>query len=220
VLGVALTAALFAETFVAAGVAVAAPPVASPGEQVPAGAEGALEAPDIASARTIARLQGARVEVIGERTEVSSTWALPDGTMSTGQAAGPIWIRQGDGDGTSSADWKAVDLTLEAAGDGTIQPKGHPNGLVIAGEGLPDDGLLLSMRGGEGQSVGLEWEQALPKPRLEGPRAVYPDVQPGVDLVVEATRTGYEQFFVLTRKPGRGQWACDFTIQALGAFCR
>ena len=203
VLGVALAAALVAETFVATGEALAAPPVA-PAQEEPTRGPNGLEAPDIASARTIAQLEGERVEVIGERTESSSTWAMPDGTMTTGQAAGPIWIRQG-GDGTSSADWAAVDLTLELDEDGNVAPKAHPAGLVLAGEGVPADGALVSMQGPSGETVGLEWTDELPVPTLEGPRAVYADVQPGVDLVVEATRTGYEQFFVLTERPGAGE---------------
>ena len=204
VLGVALAAALVAETFVATGEALAAPPVA-PAQEEPTRGPNGLEAPDVASARTIAQLEGERVEVIGERTESSSTWAMPDGTMTTGQAAGPIWIRQGDGDGTTSADWAAVDLTLALDEDGNVAPKAHPAGLVLAGEGVPEGGALVSMQGPSGETVGLQWADALPVPTLEGPRAVYADVQPGVDLVVEATRTGYEQFFVLTERPGAGE---------------
>lgn len=191
-LGVALAAALVAETFVASGTASAVP-ATPPVQEEPTRGPNGLETPDIASARTIARLEGERVEVIGERTESSSTWAMPDGTMTTGQASGPIWLRQGDGDGTSSADWVPVDLTLEAAEDGSIRPKAHPADLVLAGEGAPEGGALVSMAGPSGETVGLQWDQELPAPRLEGPRAVYADVQPGVDLVVEATRTGYEQ---------------------------
>lgn len=215
VVGIALFAALLAETFVVANEAYAAPAETPTSEELPRGEDGSLQAPDIASARTIARLEGERVEVIGERTEASTTWALPDGTMSTGQAAAPIWVRQGTGDGTASADWAAVDPTLERSEDGAVRPKGHPADLVIAGEGTPADGLLLSMRSGEGHAVGLEWEGPLPEPRLEGPRAVYPDVEPGVDLVVEATRTGYEQFFVLTRAPARGR-APELSLRVRG----
>lgn len=156
-----------------------------------------------------------RVEVIGERTETSSTFALPDGTMSTGQAQGPIWLRTGSGDGTSAADWAPVDPTLEFDDDGTVRPKGHPSDLVIAGEGLPEDELLLSMTNEAGQTVGLQWDEPLPEPRLEGPRAVYPDVQPGVDLVIEVTRTGYEQFFVLTERPEAGA-APDLSVLMRG----
>lgn len=182
-----------------------AAPATTPTQEEPARGPDGLEAPDAASARTIAALEGERVEVVGERTATSSTWALPDGSMSTGLAAGPIWVRQGDGDGTASADWTPVNLTLELGEDGTVRPKAHPSDLVLAGEGTPENGLLLSMQRPEGESVGLEWAGPLPEPRLEGPRAVYPAVLSGVDLVVEATRTGYEQYFVITERPASGE---------------
>ncbi|CAM5678904.1 hypothetical protein SAVIM338S_07267 [Streptomyces avidinii] len=41
------------------------------------------------------------------------------------------------------------------------------------------------------------WLGKLPKPKLEGSRATYVDARPGVDLVLEATRTGFEQFLVV-----------------------
>lgn len=195
--GVALAAALVAGSVAGAETAQAAP--SAPARPAAASA-GELTAPNIASARAVARLQGKRVEVIGERTPTSSTFALPDGTMSTGNAGAPIWVRKG-GDGTHPGDWAAVDLTLEFGPGESVRPKAHPLDPVLAGGGAPKDGLLVSMHGNAEQSVGLEWSGPLPKPRLEGPRAVYPEARPGVDLVVEATRTGFEQFFVLTRKP-------------------
>ncbi|MDK3257512.1 DNRLRE domain-containing protein [Blastococcus capsensis] len=204
VLGVALAAALLAETFVATHQARAVPFPAAPVQEQPVRGPGGLEAPDLASAATIARLEGERVEVVGERTATSSTWALPDGSVASGLATVPIWVRQGDGDGTSSADWAAVDLTLELRSDGGVRPKAHPFELTLAGGEAPETGVLLSARGGDGQFLALEWPGELPAPRLAGPRAVYPEVQPGVDLVVEATRTGFEQFFVLTRRPAAG----------------
>lgn len=211
-IGVVLAAALLAQTFVATAEAQAAPPQtpAAP-PQTPAaapaarGADGTLQAPDIATARTIARLQGEKVEVIGERNETSSTWVMPGGTLTTGQAGAPIWVRQGDGDGTSAADWAPVDLTLRLDADGNVRPKAHPAGLVLAGEGIPEGDALVTVRGASGESVGLDWTAKLPAPRLEGPRAVYVAVQPGVDLVVEATRTGFEQFYVLTERPQAGR---------------
>lgn len=51
---------------------------------------GDLMAPDQAAARVLARQTSERVEVIGSRTVFSSTWALPDGSMVLGQAAGAI----------------------------------------------------------------------------------------------------------------------------------
>ena len=199
--GVAIAAAVVAGVFVP-GQSASAAPEAPVDESVPVdrGPDG-LEAPDAASALTIARLQGERVEVIGERTETSSTWALPDGSLATGQASAPVWVRTGDGDGTAGVDWAPVDLTLQVREDGSISPASYPAELTLAGGGVPESGSLVTLAGGDGQSVSVAWTEELPEPRLEGPRAVYEDVQPGVDLVVEATRTGYEQFFVLTEAP-------------------
>lgn len=123
--------------------------------------------------------------------------------MSTGQASGPVWVRQG-GDGTEAADWAEVDLTLEVADDGSIRPKAHPADVVLAGQGVPESGALVSAASDGGESVDVEWADALPAPRLEGPRATYEDIQPGVDLVLEVTRTGFEQFYVLTERPDEG----------------
>ena len=185
-------------------VAAAAPPAAEPApESVVSTGPFGLQVSDMASARSVAAQEGEPVEVIAKRTESSSTWVLPDGNLSTSFAAGPVWVRLG-GDGTQAQDWALVDLTLQATADGTVRPKAHPGDLVLAGAGTPDDGRLLSMSRSAGEALGLAWDGALPGPELDGPRATYRQVQPGVDLVVEATRTGYEQFFVLTEAPDGG----------------
>ncbi|MFJ3216708.1 ricin-type beta-trefoil lectin domain protein [Kitasatospora sp. NPDC086801] len=41
------------------------------------------------------------------------------------------------------------------------------------------------------------WLGKLPKPKLEGNKATYVNARPGVDLVLEATRTGFEQFLIV-----------------------
>lgn len=48
-----------------------------------------------------------------------------------------------------------------------------------------------------GLTAALAWPGKLGKPVLAGNRATYVDVQPGVDLVVDALRTGYEQSMVI-----------------------
>jgi RHS repeat-associated protein len=185
-------------------VAMAAPPAAEPTpESVVSTGPFGLQVPDMASARAVAAEKGEPVEIIAKRTDSSSTWVLPDGNLSTSYAVAPIWVREG-GDGTQPTDWAPVDLTLEAAADGSVRPKAHPGDLVLAGGGGPADGRLLSMSGLDGKAITLAWDGALPTPLLDGPRATYPQVQPGVDLVVEATRTGYEQFFILTDAPQAG----------------
>ena len=47
------------------------------------------------------------------------------------------------------------------------------------------------------RGVSLAWPGKLGKPVLAGNRATYADVHPGVDLVVDALRTGYEQFLII-----------------------
>lgn len=163
-------------------------------------------APDAVSARAIARLSGRPVEVIGERSTAGSVFALPDGTMAAGFASGPVWVRQG-GDGTSEDDWAAVDLTLAAGDDGVVRPVAHPGGLELAGGtgGLSDDVELVRVTDPEtGVSSGLWWQGSLPEPVLEGRRATYREVEPGVDLVLEATSDGFEQFFVVKERPQGG----------------
>jgi RHS repeat-associated protein len=213
--GVAVAGVLMAEIGLSAS-AAAVPPAEEPAVAQPTAGATELQAPDKVSAATIARLQKQPVEVIGERTETSSTWALPDGTFASSMAVGPVWVRRGAGDGTQAEDWAAVDLTLEKAADGSIRPKAHPADLVLAGAGAPSDGFLLSLER-DGESIGIAWDGDLPEPRLEGPRAIYPEIEPGVDLVIEATRTGYEQFFVLTERPEKGAAPeLDLIIEADG----
>ncbi|MFE3106868.1 DNRLRE domain-containing protein [Kitasatospora indigofera] len=51
--------------------------------------------------------------------------------------------------------------------------------------------------GSGGQEVKFGWLGKLPKPRLDGSKATYVDARPGVDLVLQATRTGFEQFLIV-----------------------
>ncbi|WP_143532198.1 RICIN domain-containing protein [Saccharothrix sp. ALI-22-I] len=173
--------------------AVAAPRPAQSGqtEQLPA----KNEAADIPSARATAALHKIRVEALSERTENSSTFVNADGKLTTDLHAGPVRTKRGDA-------WVPVDLTLEKRADGTIAPKAHPRDLVIAGPGgkAGESRDLAVVRHGDAE-VALQWTGALPEPKLEGRKATYPDVRPGADLVVEATRTGFEQFLVLKQRP-------------------
>ncbi|MGW2547536.1 DNRLRE domain-containing protein, partial [Kitasatospora sp. NPDC001574] len=47
------------------------------------------------------------------------------------------------------------------------------------------------------QQLSFGWLGKLPRPRLEGNKATYVDARPGVDLVLQATRTGFEQFLIV-----------------------
>lgn len=163
--------------------------------------QGHLTAPDAVAAAVNARLSGEPVEDLSQRTAFGSVYALPDGQWTTQQASGPVWVRRG-GDGSALDDWASLDLTLKLGADGVVRPVAAPSGLELAGTKRPDavgggGGVFASVADpGSGEATTLAWPGDLPQPVLAGKRATYLDVSPGLDLVVEATTSGFEQFFV------------------------
>ncbi|WP_425956136.1 hypothetical protein [Xylanimonas sp. McL0601] len=165
--------------------------------------QGDLTAPDAVSASVNARLAGERVEDVSQRTTTSSTFALPDGSWQSAMATGDVWVRRG-GDGTRLDDWVAADSNLRANGDGSFSPVAQVGDIEIAGATTATGGssVVASFTDpGSGAASQLTYPGDLPVPTVAGPRATYPDVQPGVDMVVEVTGSGLEQFFVVKDRP-------------------
>jgi hypothetical protein len=82
------------------------------------------------SARVTAKASGHRVEVLSLRSETSTTWVNPDGSLTMEAHAGPIRFKDAKGA------WQAVDLSLAQADDGSVAPQGP--GVVVkclVGEG-------------------------------------------------------------------------------------
>ncbi|WP_245607573.1 DNRLRE domain-containing protein [Streptomyces prunicolor] len=160
-----------------------------------------------AAARLKARIQKRRIEVTDARTETSTTYVNPDGTVTEKAYAGPIRFKGDDGK------WQNVDPSLERTTDGSIRAKGHPHGLTLAGKQAAPKGLktagskgasaavpLATMEDRAGRQLQLGWYGALPEPTIEGADdtvARYKDALPATDLLIESTRTGYEQFLEL-----------------------
>ncbi|PVE11909.1 DNRLRE domain-containing protein [Streptomyces scopuliridis] len=193
-----------------------------PGRQVTApkpAAESVGEAADIPSARVAAKLAGHRVEALSERSETSTTWANKDGSLTTELSAGPVRFERGGA-------WTDVDVELRDDGSGGVEPKAHPNGLRLAGKtGTPAASLQAAQSAGatdlvtlgEGdQRITLQWKGGLPAPRLDGARAEYVDAVPGADVVVEATRTGFEQFVEIKRRPAAGGYTYTLPLITKG----
>ncbi|MFE4637095.1 DNRLRE domain-containing protein [Streptomyces sp. NPDC056773] len=186
--------------------ALAAPAAPNPG---PGDRKGPSSAADIASARVAARLYGERVEALSERTETSTTWVNKDGSLTTDLAAGPIRFKD-----PATGAWRDVDIELTPAADGSVVSKAHPQGLRLSGKkGEKARSLaaaqstpgtdLVTLGQGDG-AITLQWRGGLPAPQLDGTRATYPEAVPGADVVVEATRTGFEQFVEVKAKPAAG----------------
>ncbi|MFK3978984.1 DNRLRE domain-containing protein [Micromonospora sp. NPDC050397] len=144
-----------------------------------------------------ARETGKSVQVKSLTSETTEVWALPDGQVRVDIAAGVQRFRRG-------ADWVSVDLTLRTAADGAVEPVAHPNGLRISGARGAGDHELAAVGVGD-QRVAMGWAGALPTPKLDGHRATYVEALPGVDLVVEATRSGFEQFLVVKQRDAVAQ---------------
>ncbi|MGW5093626.1 DNRLRE domain-containing protein [Streptomyces nodosus] len=172
-------------------------------------AKGPVSAADIPSAKVAARLSGKRVEALSERTETSTTWVNKDGSLTTELSAGPVRFKD-----EPTGEWREVDLDLVQGADGTVEPKAHPGGLRLSGRsGTPAKSLEAAQRAeatdlvtlGEGdQQITLQWKGGLPQPKLDGTRAEYSNALPGADVVVEATRTGFEQYVELKHRPETG----------------
>ena len=148
-----------------------------------------LERPDEMAALITARMSGRKVRITGMTTDSTEYVAHPDGKIEATVHAGPVRMQRDD-DG-----WVEIDLTLEPAGDGSVRAKAHPLNLWISGA-RGDGGDLARVGEGE-RRLTLGWPGALPTPMLAENRATYPEVEPGIDLVVEATRTGFSQYLTV-----------------------
>jgi len=167
------------------------------------GSHGALVAPDGVSAQVNARLAGERVEDLSQRTETSSTFAMPDGSWQSALSLSPVWVRTG-GDGTAEDDWEQFDATLKAV-DGGFRPVAHPGSVVVSGaQDTGEDGVsvVASLTDpATGVTSELTFPGDLPAPDVTGERAVYAGVEANVDMVVDVTGGGVEQYFVIHEAP-------------------
>lgn len=151
------------------------------------------ERPDPLSAVMTAKTCGKRVEVLSQRTETTQVWALPQGGFDTEIFGGPVRFQQGNA-------WKTVDLTLRPTPDGAVEPVGHPRGLRFSGAAAGSGQRVLARLDTGEDSISMLWTGALPEPVLSDNTATYREVLPGVDLLMAATRLGFEQSFVVKNR--------------------
>jgi hypothetical protein len=142
--------------------------------------------PDEAAALVVARTTGKPVVITSKTTDTTEYRALPSGQVEATIAGGPVRMRSGNGS------WIAVDVSLVRQADGSVASKAHPHGLKLSGPTGPGDHDLVAL-GINGKRSVVGWSGPLPAPEINGTTATYREVKPGVDLIVEATRTGYQQ---------------------------
>jgi hypothetical protein len=172
-----------------------------------------VSAADVVSAGVSARAQGVRVEVEELRDEFSSTWVNPDGSLTTQAHAGVQRFKDANGA------WRNVDLNMVERSDGTVGAKAHPLGVSLAGKTKGAGGgakgtagtdlVVMDEKPGKdnaARQVVLGWPGSLPAPVLDRTRATYTDVSPGLDVVVESRRSGFEQLTVIRDQAALDAW--------------
>lgn len=125
-------------------------------------------------------------------TTTTQVFANPDGTRTAEIAAGPVRVPSE----TAPSGWDPIDTTLVASSAGFV-PKAAVADIAFS-DGA--EGPAATLRD-TGRVFGLKWPNPLPEPKVEGDTAAYPEVLPGVDLVLQATPTGFEQLFILRKRP-------------------
>jgi RHS repeat-associated protein len=151
-------------------------------------------------------------------SQFSSTWVNPDGSFTTQAHAGQVRFKDAKGA------WRDVDLNLAERPDGTVGAKSHVLGVSLAGKtrgagggakgATATDLVVVDEAPGKDKAarqVVLGWPGKLPAPVLDGTRATYTDVSPGLDVVVESRRSGFEQLTVI-----RDQAALDALVDSAG----
>lgn len=119
------------------------------------------------------------VSVTSAQTPYIQLSANANGTMTYTSSAAPRWAKQ-------NGSWVGVDASLTQNRNGSFSPKAAESGLTFSGGG---DTALATVSAPQG-SMTVSWPTMLPVPQVEGATATYPDVLPGVNLVVTADVTG------------------------------
>jgi hypothetical protein len=157
---------------------------------------------------------GKDVPVTAWHTANSTTWAQPDGNLRTRTYSDTIRAHVG-------GEWKKVDTTLRRV-EGGYAPKAVNDPLLFnAGGGQDEDSRAsravsrrqlaadsgASAAGEEwtelvrlttgGHDVVVSWPGPLPAPVVEGPRALYKNVRPDIDLLLTARDSGFSHVLIV-----------------------
>jgi hypothetical protein len=155
----------------------------------PAGARPSCPATaaDGASALQTANACGARVEDLSRRSSTDQVFANPNGSMTSESTAVPRFIRNG-------SSWVPADATLVANGDGSVSPKAAALAVRLSNGGS-EVALFSAQR--KGKTLSVRWPGVLPKPTLQGSKALYAEVLPGIDLQVAVGVDSVGEVFIV-----------------------
>lgn len=168
------------------GIKPVTPPITS--EPQPAGKlSGPVRAPlSEAGASAQAKATDQPVQVSADTTETRDVVANPDGSFTSHTTLLPVRTNK---NGT----WVPIDPTLQRNQDGTFSPAATTEDVRFSGGG---SGPMVTLVDGN-DMLSLTWPTALPEPTVQGATATYPDVLPGVDLLLIADANDYRQVLVV-----------------------
>ncbi|MFV2120106.1 DNRLRE domain-containing protein, partial [Streptomyces sp. Act-28] len=167
---------------------------------------------DQATAVAEAVRTGKQVLIDTATTATSLTWAMPDGQFRTRITATPTRAKNAAGT------WAPVDNRLRRTAGAPrglgiapvnpVLPVRFASGGARAGRadrtfaraGVPGETVLAEVEL-DGHTVAYTWPGALPEPVLDGPRALYPEVLPGVDLLLVAREEGGMAQVLIVKTP-------------------
>ncbi|MBW5484410.1 DNRLRE domain-containing protein [Streptomyces bambusae] len=153
-----------------------------------------------------ARETGKEVAVTADWRDNTTVWAQPNGRLKARVHASAVRAKVGD-------EWKPIDTGLQRVGEG-FSPKAVNSPLVFSGGSRPAAGAGSSGSPGspgsswtelvrlkaDGHDMTLSWPGPLPAPVVDGPRALYENIRPGIDLVLTALDGGYSHLLVVKDK--------------------
>jgi len=151
---------------------------------------------------------GAPVEVAELTDERTKITADPEtGRFTAELNAFPVRVKR---DGA----WRDVDLTLVREADGSVRSKvGYADVTLSGGGGAP-----LFTLGGGGSDTGLAWDGPLPEPNLDGTKATYTEVLPGLDLVAKVGVEGVSTYLVVkSREAAANPRVKDLKYKVVGS---
>ncbi|MFJ9828925.1 DNRLRE domain-containing protein [Streptomyces sp. NPDC101160] len=170
-----------------------------------------------AEALAQAKRTGKEVMVTAAHTADSTTWAQPDGLLRTRIYSDTIRAKSG-------GEWKPIDTTLHrvkggyaphATNDSLLFSAGTPRATgdstkrasraltrlaprqVAAASAEEPAWTELVRLNVEGHDLVVSWPGPLPEPTVNGSRALYENVRPGIDLLLTARDRGYSHVLVV-----------------------
>ncbi|MET9315193.1 LamG-like jellyroll fold domain-containing protein [Kribbella sp. NPDC003505] len=163
--------------------------VAVPASQAAKPAGPPKSAKTVAEATRLAAQYNTSIEIEEKTTEYSRTVATPEGTLSAELSNRPVRVHKASG-------WTDIDTTLAVRQDGMLAPRAATTDVAFSNGGT---GVLARFRRADGVFE-LESPWSLPTPTVEGSKATYGEVLPGVDLVVDAAAEGFSYNLVVKNR--------------------